>query len=204
MATQSWVKQVACHSRELAGQFWRLVREWKVQSWGVHREFHGSARNSLASRPSSCEKNLENFFIILTMSVLAACPGNSPQSRKMHVWQKVGQFLKTFSVFPRTFYNYSLSLSIETHPNTPCHSLQPLFLHFSPLNLQEKGMGSHFLTSYLMFWASFSWMFVLMFCFFRYGFVLVFELSLFGLLRYCSYAILFQLIDSFIIMCWFP
>ena len=36
--------------------------------------------------------------------------------------------------------------------------------------------------------------------FFHYGFVSVFELSLFGLLRYCSYANLFQLIDSFIIM----
>ena len=32
LATQSRVKQVACHSRELASQFWRLVREWKVQS----------------------------------------------------------------------------------------------------------------------------------------------------------------------------
>ena len=144
LATQSWVKQVACHSCELAGQFWRLVREWKVQSWGVHREFHGSARNSLTSRPSSCEKNLENFFIILTMSVLAACPGNSPQSRKMHVWQKVGQFLKTFSVFPRTFYNYSLSLSIETHPNTPYHSLQTPFLHFFTSKSLRKRYGFSF------------------------------------------------------------
>ena len=45
------------------------------------------------------------------------------------------------------------------------------FCTCSPSNLQEKGMGSYFLTSYLVFWASFSWIFVLVFCFFCYGFV---------------------------------
>ena len=30
----------------------------------------------LAGRPSNHKKHLENFFIILTLSVLAACPGN--------------------------------------------------------------------------------------------------------------------------------
>ena len=30
LATQSRVSQVAGLSREFAGQFWRLVREWKV------------------------------------------------------------------------------------------------------------------------------------------------------------------------------
>ena len=63
---------VACHSRELAGQFWQLVCEWKIQSRGLHRDFHGSARDSLAGRPSSREKHLENFFKILSLSVLAA------------------------------------------------------------------------------------------------------------------------------------
>ena len=72
LATQSQVRQVTCHNREFAGQFWRYVRKWKVQSWGVHREFRGS----LAGRPSSCEKHLEIFFKILTLSVLAACPGD--------------------------------------------------------------------------------------------------------------------------------
>ena len=37
LATQSRVSQVACHNCELTGKFWRLVREWKVQSRGVHR-----------------------------------------------------------------------------------------------------------------------------------------------------------------------
>ena len=62
LATQSWVIQVTCYSRELAGWFWRLVHEWKVQSRGVHRDFHGSARDSLASETSSHEKHLANFF----------------------------------------------------------------------------------------------------------------------------------------------
>ena len=62
LATQSRAIQVACHSRELAGRFWRLVREWKVQSREVHRDFHGSARDSLASETSSRGKLLANFF----------------------------------------------------------------------------------------------------------------------------------------------
>ena len=91
LATQSRVKQVACHNHELAGQFWWHVHKWKVQSRGVHREFRGSARNSLAGRPSSREKHLENFFIILTFSVLAACPSDllaTHPSRKKHVFGK--------------------------------------------------------------------------------------------------------------------
>lgn len=39
----------------------------------------------LASRPSSCKKHLEIFFIILTLSVLAACPDDLFQSRKTRV-----------------------------------------------------------------------------------------------------------------------
>ena len=76
LATQSRVIQVACYSRELAGWFWRLVREWKVQSQRVHRDFRDSARDSLTSETSSCEKHIEIFFIILTLSFLAACPGD--------------------------------------------------------------------------------------------------------------------------------
>ena len=69
LATQSWVIQVTCYSRELACWFWRLVRKWKVQSREVHRDFRGLACDSLAGRPSSREKHLENFFTILSLSV---------------------------------------------------------------------------------------------------------------------------------------
>ena len=61
LAAQSRVCQVACLSRVFAGHFWRLVREWKVQSRGSLRDFRGSARNSLAGRLSSREKHLEKF-----------------------------------------------------------------------------------------------------------------------------------------------
>ena len=74
LATQSQVIQVTCYNRELVGWFWRLVRKWKVQSRRVHKAFRGSACDSLAGRPSSREKHLEIFFIILTLSVLVACP----------------------------------------------------------------------------------------------------------------------------------
>ena len=85
LVTQSRVIQVRCYSCKLACWFWRHIREWKVQSWGVHRDFRSSARNSLAGRPFSREKHLEIFFTILSLSVLAACPGDLFQSRKMRV-----------------------------------------------------------------------------------------------------------------------
>ena len=61
LVTHSRVSQVAGLSHEFAGHFWRLVREWKVQSRGLHRNFRNSARDSLAGRPSSREKHLEHF-----------------------------------------------------------------------------------------------------------------------------------------------
>ena len=76
LATQLQVIQVAKFSCELACQFWRLVREWKVQLRGLHRDFHGSTRDSLAGSPSSREQHLENFFTILFLSILATRPGD--------------------------------------------------------------------------------------------------------------------------------
>ena len=74
LATQLRVEPVACPSREsikeifqnldfhaFRGSGWRLGREWKVQSRGVHRAFRGSVRDSLTSGTSSREKHLENF-----------------------------------------------------------------------------------------------------------------------------------------------
>ena len=76
LATQSRVSQVTSLSRVLAGHFWRLVREWKVQSWGLLRDFRGLAHDSLTNRPSSREKHLEKFFKFLSLSVLAAWTGD--------------------------------------------------------------------------------------------------------------------------------
>ena len=76
LAAQSQVCQVACLSRIFAGHFWRLVCEWKVQSRGLLRDFRGSARDSLAGRPSSREKHLEKIFKFLSLSVLAAWSGD--------------------------------------------------------------------------------------------------------------------------------
>ena len=76
LSTQSRVIQVACYRCELVCWFWWLVREWKVQSQGVHRDFRDSAHDFLVGRPSSHEKHLEIFFTILTLSLLAACLSN--------------------------------------------------------------------------------------------------------------------------------
>ena len=112
LATQSRVIQVACYSRELACWFWRLVREWKVQSRGAHRDFRSSARDSLAGRPSSCKKHFENFSTIVTLSVLAACLGDLMATcfnREKRVFCISKTVFKTFSVFPSTFCDCSLS-----------------------------------------------------------------------------------------------
>ena len=72
LAAQSQVSQVASLSRIFAGHFWWVVREWKVQSRGLLKDFRGLARDSLAGRPSSREKHLEKFFKLLSLCVLAA------------------------------------------------------------------------------------------------------------------------------------
>ena len=103
LATQLRVRQVVCHSRDLAAQFWWLVRKWKVQSWGVQREFRGSAHNSLASRHSSRKKHLENFsqFCLWVFSRLdlATC-------WRLTSVVKIACLAKTGSVFPRTFCDW--------------------------------------------------------------------------------------------------
>ena len=91
LATQSRVIQVACNSHELACWFWRLVHKWKVQSRGIHSDFCGLTHDSPAGRRSSHEKHLEIFFTILSLSVLAAYPGDllaTHPSRKKHVFGK--------------------------------------------------------------------------------------------------------------------
>ena len=55
---------------------WRLVRRWKVQLRGVHRDFRGSVCDSLASGTSIREKHLENFFKSFLPSVLATSLGD--------------------------------------------------------------------------------------------------------------------------------
>ena len=113
LATHSWVIQVACYSCELAGWFWRLVHEWKVQSRGVHRDFCGSTCDSLVGRPSNREKRLEIFFKSLGLKCFGRWPwrltGDLFQSQKTCVLCFKDSFYKTFLVFPSNFYDCSLS-----------------------------------------------------------------------------------------------
>ena len=157
MATQLRVIQVACYSRELAGRFWWLVSKWKVQSQVVHRDFHGSARNSLASETSSREKHLANFFKSFGLKCFGVCPGDLSQSRKMRVLCFEDSFLKTFSIFPSNFCDCSLSSPFLSLKHSVSHFKKHSFLHHFFSNLQEKGMGFLYLTSFFMFWGCFSW-----------------------------------------------
>ena len=119
-----------------------------VQSWGVHRDFRGSARDSLAGRPSSREKHLENFSQFCLLSVLAASPNDllaTHFSREKRVFCISKRVFKIFSVFFLKFLwlftVFPISLSTESDPDTPCHTSQSPFLHHSFNNLQETGMG---------------------------------------------------------------
>ena len=106
LVTQSQVSKIACHSRKLAGHFWRLVCEWKVQSQGVHRDFCGSARDALASETSSRKKHLEIFSKILAWSVLAGVFGDylaTYLSREKRVFCTVRAVFKIFFSFPSNF-----------------------------------------------------------------------------------------------------
>ena len=106
LATQSQVSQVACHSRELTGQFWRLVHEWKVQSQGGHRDFRGLVRDSLASKTSNREKRLEIFSKLLAWSVLAGGFGDylaTYLNCEKCVFCTVKTVFKIFFSFPSNF-----------------------------------------------------------------------------------------------------
>ena len=121
-------------------------------------------------------KNTQKIFHNFDFECFGGLPwrlvGDSTQSQTTRVWKKVGQFLKTFSVFPRTFYDYSFSLSTETHPNTSCHSLQTPFLHLFTSKSSRKRYGflfPHLISHVLSF--IFVNICVGVLFFFRYGFV---------------------------------
>ena len=149
-------------------QFWQLVREWKVQSQGVHRDFHGSTRDYLAGRPSSREKYLEKFFKFLPSMCFAAYLATNWRLDpvvKNACFAFSGQFFKTCSVFPR------VSVTIHCLPqNISLKHLVSLlkrlpFLHNVFFKHQEKGMSFLYLTSLFLIWTLFSW-------FVRYNYVL--------------------------------
>ena len=101
LATQSRVRQVACHSRELTGRFWRLVCKWKVESRRVHRDFHGSACNSLASKSFQSRKTHRRFFKNLVFKVFRGLPWRLDSVVKIMCFPYWGLFSRLFS---KTFH----------------------------------------------------------------------------------------------------
>ena len=129
-----------------------------VQSREVHWNFRGSARDSLAGRPSSHEKHLENFFSISSLSVLATCLGDllatcvGSEKRVFCISKTV---FKTFSVFfPLNFCDCSLSSQFlsQLSPSQTLRAPIPK-LHcciFSTQNLQVTGMGFYSWTPFYL------------------------------------------------------
>ena len=122
LATQSRVSQVVGLSCFFAGYFWRLVRKWKVQSRGLHRDFRGSARDSLVGRPSNCEKHLEIFsqfclWVFWRLALATCWRLTSVVKNACSAFRN--QFLNLFN-FPSNFlwlFTFSLNL------NSPKHSV---------------------------------------------------------------------------------
>ena len=118
---------------------------------------------------------------------------------------KTGLVLNLFSFSLELFMTIHF-LSTESHPNTPCHSLQNPFLHFFTSKSSGKRYGfsfPHLISRVLSFIFVNICVGVLFFSLWVCFVFFFFGLSLFGLLKYCSCANLFRLIDSCIIMCWF-
>ena len=91
--------------------FGNLFVSERSSSKGVHRDFCGSARNSLASETSSHEKHLANFFKSFGLKCFGGCPGDllaTCISREKRVFCVSKTVFKTFLVFPLTYYDCSL------------------------------------------------------------------------------------------------
>ena len=106
-----------------------------------------------------------------------------------------GQFLKSFSVFPRTF----VTIHFPKHSVSP--SSNSIFCFISTQNLQEKGMGFHSHTLYFLF-LSFSLLIICVDILICIGLVIwCWALSMYGMLRILVYMNLFRLLDLFFIIC---
>ena len=125
----------------------------------VRRDFRGSARDSLAGRPSNCEKHLENFsqfcLWVFWWPDLATCWRLTPVAKNACL-AKIGSVFKTFSVFPSNFCDYSLSSPFLSQLNlTQTLRVTHLNLHFciipSPIFKKKVWVFSVSL-DFFMFW----------------------------------------------------
>ena len=146
-------------------------------------------------------KTLGKFFQIFWLEVFWRVKLATYLSREKRVFCIVRTVFKTFLVFPRTFYDCSLSLSSETNPNTPCHSLQTPFLHHLNSKSSRKRYGfslSHSIFPVLSISLLILWVDILIWD----GLVIqCWVLSVYGLLRLLVYVNSFRLLDLFIIIC---
>ena len=159
LATQSRVRQVACHNRELAVSFGDLFVSGRSSREGYTKIFVAQLMTPSWVRLPVAKNTQQIFSKLLAWSVLAGDIGDflaTYLSREKHVFCTVRAVFKTFFSFPLNFL-WLFTFSVNwNYPNTPCHSLQtPFLLHFFS-NLQEKGMDLLFLTSHFMFWVLFS------------------------------------------------
>ena len=103
---------------------------------GVHRNFRGLPRNLIASKTSSRNKNLENFFKIFVLSVLITCSRLNPVA-KIVCFALFDQFLKHL-VFPSNIFNYSLSCLFNSLSNSPCHSQKHSFFFIISTSISKE------------------------------------------------------------------
>ena len=136
-------------SRDL---IWRLVREWKLQSLGVLKIFHGSLHDFLAGGPSSREKHLNKFFQFFSQGFWRLVR-DSFQSRKSCVLRFKNSLLKKKKI---SFPSFILTIHCLVHSSLS-HKLTVFltkihqFSSSSLLQTSRKGMGFLFLSKHFMF-----------------------------------------------------
>ena len=134
-------------SRDL---IWRLVREWKLQSLGVLKIFHGSLHDFLAGGPSSREKHLNKFFQFFSQGFWRIFR-DSFQSRKSFVLRFKNSLLKKKkNQFSLVHFDYSLSCPFislsQTHRVS--HKNPPIFFIISTSNFKKRYGFSIFLKAF--------------------------------------------------------
>ena len=136
-------------SRDL---IWRLVREWKLQSLGVLKIFHGSLHDFLAGGPSSREKHLNKFFQFFSQGFWRLVR-DSFQSRKSCVLRFKNSLLKKKKI---SFPSFILTIHCLVHSSLS-HKLTVFltkihqFSSSSLLQTSRKGMGFLFFLKHFMF-----------------------------------------------------
>ena len=158
-----------------------------VQSREVHRNFRGSACDSLAGRPSSCEKHLENFsqfclWVFWQLDLVTYWRLTSVAKNKCLA--KIGSVFKSFQFSLEPFMTIHFLSQLNLTQTLPVILYKLHCWTCTPQNLQEEKVWAFILSPHISYF-ELHFREYLCWCFdFCYGCVLmILGLFLFGLFK---------------------